>query len=390
VTRKKAREEIGMPHSVRNGWLWLAGSAVAVVLVAGLPARASAQTVSICVIRGLVKGINVSACTGTLVTMVVTGPTGSAGPPGPTGAQGPPGVQGVAGATGVAGPSGAQGDPGNGGTQGPVGPTGATGPSGSQGDSGLAGTPGSPGPEGPSGPTGAEGPQGEQGPANLFAGAAGPNGLTGATGATGATGVTGWTGVTGAVGPTGREGRNTEDAVLLTGGTLGHRLGAHYGIQLFGGSEGEVFAPGNGAQQVGLEPAQTWIPVPNNPNNSLIDGLGHNGLEDFHIYISDRPGNGGTFIFTVKDLTNGTSQVVCEIHDTDPAPPQDGGPPGVEPTRQSCVADPTTGTDEFLDTVMPGDAIALVGTVDESDPSALPSNAVDMKFSVNFVHDDEL
>jgi len=262
------REGKGMRHSEKRGWLWLAGSAALLALMVGLPVHANAQaTITLCVNgKGLVKGVNLS---GGCPSGTTTISWSQFGPTGPQGATGPAGVLGVLG------------------PQGPAGPIGMT---------------------GPMGPTGAQGAQGEEGPANLIGGVGGP---TGPTGPTGATGTTGEIGDTGQPGQTGAKGFDTEDVIVLTGGTLGSTIGTQAGIQLAPG-ESLAVAPGNGAQQQGNLQAETFVPIPFNPNNPSA-GV----LQDFHFAISPGPGGvAGSYSFFVEDLTHplpGGMTFICSI-----------------------------------------------------------------------------
>lgn len=209
-----AREGNGMRHSDKRGWLWLVGSAALVALMVSLPAHANAQTITICVTKnGLIRAIQ-SPCTGntTAVSWQEVGPTG---PTGPTGSAGPE----VPGAVG------------------PIGVIGMT---------------------GPQGPTGPQGDQGVQGVANLIGGEGGPTGPTGPTGATGNVGPTGFLGGTGV---TGAPGFNTEDVVVLSGGTLGNTIGLQ-AITQGNPTESLTMGPGNGGQIQGHLQAETFVPIP--------------------------------------------------------------------------------------------------------------------------------
>lgn len=129
---------LGMKRLRNNTLLWLSGLAMASIFTFGIPAGASAATITICVNKaGKIQQVK-GACTAkqTAVTWVSVGTTGPQGP------QGPQGLQGAAGPAGPAGPVG------------PIGPQGATGPAGPQGVAGLAG------PQGSTGPVGADGAAG--------------------------------------------------------------------------------------------------------------------------------------------------------------------------------------------------------------------------------------
>ena len=312
-----------MRHSEKRGWLWLAGSAL-VALMLSLPAHANAQTITLCVgSNGRVNGINLASCPGgtTTVSWQQFGPTGPAGATGPAG----PVVEGA---------------------QGPVGPIGMT---------------------GPMGPTGPQGDEGGPGPANLVGGEGGPTGPSGPTGAQGPTGAMGVTGATGVAGPSGV---NTEDVVVLTGGTLGNHIGTLAGIQM---APGEVLtvAMGNGGQQQGHLQAETFVPIPNNPNDPTA-GI----LQDFHFAINPAPGGtGGAYSFSVEDLTHpltGCSTFICTI--TDPAT-----------TCEDSEQSNPSGHIEIVG-VNPGDSIAIMVTTTDS---TAPANAVNVKFSINYLHDDQ-
>jgi len=127
-----------MNHYKNQALLWLSGLAVASIFAFGIPAGASASTITICINKaGKIQGTK-GACTSkqTAITWQSVGPTGPQGPQGP---QGPTGPAGPVGATGAAGVAGAQGP------TGPAGPVGATGPTGAQGSAGAAGADGAAG-----------------------------------------------------------------------------------------------------------------------------------------------------------------------------------------------------------------------------------------------------
>ncbi len=123
---------LGMNHYKNQALLWLSGLAVASIFTFGIPAGASAATITICVNKAGKIQSTKGACTSkqTAITWVSVGPTGPQGPQGPQGATGPAGP---VGATGPAGLAGAQGP------TGPAGPVGATGSAGPQGPTGAAG-----------------------------------------------------------------------------------------------------------------------------------------------------------------------------------------------------------------------------------------------------------
>jgi hypothetical protein len=341
-----AREGKGMRHLAKRGWLWMAGSAALVALMVSLPAHANAQTITLCIgSNGLVKGINLASCPGgtTAVTWQQFGPTGPAG------------------ATGPAGPLVT-------GAQGPVGPIGMT---------------------GPMGPTGAQGDQGEEGPANLIGGEGGP---TGPTGPTGAQGPTGAMGVTGATGVTGAHGFSTEDVVVLTGGSLGSKIGAQALIQAAPG-ETLIVAPGNGGQQQGTLQAETFVPIPFNPNNPSA-GV----LQDFHFAINPAPGGAaGSYSFSIEDLTHpflGGLKFICSITQGVTVPGMNGTTSSSCPDANhagscTCEDDEQSNPAGHIEItgVIPGDSIAVV--VNATDASA-PTAAVNVRYSINYVHDDQI
>lgn len=341
-----AREGKGMRHSEKRGWLWLAGSAL-VALMLSLPAHANAQTITLCVgSNGRVNGINLASCPGgtTTVSWQQFGPTGPAGATGPAG----PVVEGA---------------------QGPVGPIGMT---------------------GPMGPTGAQGDEGGPGPANLIGGEGGPTGPTGPTGAQGPTGAMGATGVTGVVGPSGV---NTEDVVMLSGGTLGNHIGTLAGIQAEP-TESDTIAPGNGAQIQGHLQAETFVPIPANPNTPTA-GV----LQDFHFAINPGPGGtAGAYNFFVCDLTTDPTCAVsppgtpiCTITQGLVTPGMNGTNINAcpDPTHTSsctCENDEQSGPGTEVVGVSPGDSVAIIVTT--SDNSG-PTNDVNVRFTMNYVHDDQ-
>jgi len=339
------REGKGMRHLAKRGWLWMAGSAALVALMLSLPAHANAQTITLCVRKGRVTGINLASCpsNSTTVSWQQFGPAGPAGATGPAG----PLVQGA---------------------QGPIGPIGMT---------------------GPMGPAGAQGDQGEEGPANLIGGEGGPTGPTGPTGAQGATGVMG---VTGGTGVTGAPGFNTEDVVVLTGGTLGSKIGVQANIQAIPG-ETLIVAPGNGAQQGGTLQAETFVPIPFNPNNPSA-GV----LQDFHFAISPGPGGtAGSYSFSIEDLTHpflGGLKFICSITQGVTVQGMNGTNSSSCPDANhagscTCEDDEQSNPAGHIEItgVIPGDSIAVV--VNATDASA-PTNINDVRFSINYVHDDQI
>jgi len=338
------REGKGMRHLAKRGWLWTAGSAL-VALMLSLPAHANAQTITLCVRKGRVTGINLASCpsNSTTVSWQQFGPAGPAGATGPAG----PLVQGA---------------------QGPIGPIGMT---------------------GPMGPAGAQGDQGEEGPANLIGGEGGPTGPTGPTGAQGATGVMG---VTGGTGVTGAPGFNTEDVVVLTGGTLGSKIGVQANIQAIPG-ETLIVAPGNGAQQGGTLQAETFVPIPFNPNNPSA-GV----LQDFHFAISPGPGGtAGSYSFSIEDLTHpflGGLKFICSITQSLTVPGMNNtnlsSCPDLNHTG-SCTceddeqANPATHIE--IPGIIPGDSIGIVVS---ATAGSTPTNPVNVRFSINYLHDDQI
>ncbi len=365
-----------MRHSEKRGWLWLVGSAALVALMMGLPAHANAQTITLCVTNsGLVKGINQTPCPGntTAVTWQQTGPIG---PTGPTGPAGPQGAQGQQGGVGVQGPDGPTGTPGNQGISGPIGAPGIT---------------------GPMGPTGPQGDQGVQGVANLIGGEGGPTGPTGPTGAVGPTGATGLRGFTGATGPSGV---NTEDVVVLSGGTLGNAIGLQANIQM-GPGETLTTAPGNGGQQQGHLQAETFVPIPANPTHASA-GV----LQDFHFSINPGPCGGsacpggatGTYNFSVLDLTNPSptgpificsitqgfvTPVAEQLNNTIPSDCPNGA------TTCTCEDDEQSNPAGHIEIngVNPGDSVAVIVTTADN---TQPTNKVNVRFSINYIHDDQI
>lgn len=361
-----------MRHSGKRGWLWLAGSAAVLALMMSLPAHANAQTITLCVTgNGLVKAINQSSCPGntTAVTWAQVGPTGPTGPTGPAGSEGAQGQQGPAGA------------------QGPNGPTGVT------GNVGPAGPIGIPGVVGNMGPTGPQGDQGGPGDPNPFGGEGGIVGPTGPAGIAGATGPTGPTGPTGA---TGFHGANTEDVVVLTGGTLGATIGFQAGIQAEPG-ESDTIGSGNGAQIQGHLQAETFVPIPNNPNDPT-GGV----LQDFHFTINPGPGGpggaGGAYNFFVCDLTTNPScalspptPALCTITQDTVTAGENGTnatacPDPAHPGSCSCENDEQSGPGTEIFPVNPGDSVAII--VSQADSSA-PTSNVNVRFSMSYIHNDQ-
>jgi len=351
-----AREGNGMRHSDKRGWLWLVGSAALVALMMSLPAHANAQTITICVTHnGLIKAIQ-SPCPGNTTTVSWQ----EVGPTGPTGATGPAGPQ-IQGAVGA------------------IGPIGMT---------------------GPMGPTGAQGDQGEEGAANLIGGEGGPTGPTGPTGATGPGGATGPTGFQGF---TGASGVNTEDVVVLSGGNLGNTIGTQANIQV--SLEGVTSGPGNGAQVHGQLQAETFVPIPNNPTHPS-SGV----LQDFHFAVTasnfgstGNPGPGGTagsYNFFVCDLTLNPTCAnsppglpICTITQgvVTPSPVTPGTnttacPDPNHPGSCTCENSEQSGPGTEVFPVNPGDSVAVV--VLQNNNSA-PTNNLNLRYTMNYVHDDQ-
>ncbi|MGH7812610.1 MAG: BclA C-terminal domain-containing protein [Candidatus Binataceae bacterium] len=366
-----------MPRKVKNGWLVLAVSAAAAMMLAGAPAPAAAQqTLSICIHpNGRISGVN-TACTArdTMLGPWVavgpagaTGPSGVTGPAGPTGAPGVPGARGPNGATGPVGPQGAPGiagAAGPSGAQGPVGPQGPTGATGdvgpigsigAQGPQGLAGPQGSTGGIGPTGPTGAQGAIGEEGPASLVVGPEGPQGPTGDAGTGGTPGPAGPVGPTGPAGTAG--GLNT---VLLTGGTLGAEIGPYYspgaGLAL---NFTNYAGFGNGGEVNSPIVARTAVPIP-------AAGAGGT-LFNLKVNLDAAPAcsAGNCYSFELYDLTSATTVPMCSVG----------------PAQTSCTS-PFNATFELA--VAASDAVAL-----ESIPgtgTAKPTVAPNMSYSVQYIH----
>ena len=128
-----------MNHYKNQALLWLSGLAVASIFAFGIPAGASASTITICVNKAGKIQSTKGACTTkqTAITWVSVGPAGLQGPQGPQGATG---LAGPVGATGSAGLTGAQGATGPAGPVGDMGSAGPQGPTGAAGADGAAGT----------------------------------------------------------------------------------------------------------------------------------------------------------------------------------------------------------------------------------------------------------
>jgi Collagen triple helix repeat (20 copies) len=240
------REGTRMPQSFKYAWRWLMAASAAAMLIATIPAVASAQTngtppeITLCVGRdGFVHAVNLQCRPHQIqLTWNIQGPVGE---PGEQGIQGPQGV------TGPAGEVGPQGAVGNAGLPGP------------------AGAKGAPGPTGPQGPTGAVGLIGNTGP----------------------DGIQGPQGIQGTPGTNGTNGENGDNITTLTGGTLGDQLGEDAGIQLTADTGDTSFlfmGPGNGASFV-----QTSVQVPT-PGGEAFD---------LQVNLDDEPGAGASYTFVV-------------------------------------------------------------------------------------------
>lgn len=235
-----------MNSYLRKASLWLFAFAAGAVLAFSIPARAGAQTVSVCVSRrGKIKGINVPCNSKqTTLTWVTIGPPGLVGLQGPTGPQGPRGPQGNVGPVGPTGP---------------MGPQGPAGPQGAQGSQGAQGAAGPTGPQGIQGPVGNAGPQGSQGPA----------------------------------GTAGTNGSSTENAVMLTGGTAGAWASSpNPGSELT--PSATIASPlfmtfGGGATDPAVVPTSGAV-LPNEVGGTL---------SNFHVQLGKNPGNGGAYAFQV-------------------------------------------------------------------------------------------
>ncbi len=259
-----------MPQSFKYAWRWLLGASAAAMLIASIPASASALTdgtpplITLCVAHnGKIAAVNVECRPHQIqLTWNIPGPVGA---PGDQGLQGPQGVTGEVG---------------------PVGPM------------GLVGLAGLPGPAGSKGPTGPNGPQG-------------PTGLTGPIGNTGPQGPQGPIGDQGAPGLDGLDG---DQIGTLTGGTLSG-VGAFASIQLdpsTGAGGTPTFplymGPGNGADRASISPdsGQVAVQVPTP------------GGEAFHLQVrlSTDPGFGGEYTFVVCNEADCTGTLRCTVlHD---------------------------------------------------------------------------
>lgn len=130
-----------MPQSLRYAWRWLIGASAAAMLIASMPAAASAKNgapplITLCVnMNGRIGGIDIHCKPRQIqLTWNIQGPTGPQGAVGQIGMIGSQGAQGDSGPTGAQGPTGAPGLPGNTGPVGTVGLKGLTGTPGTNGD----------------------------------------------------------------------------------------------------------------------------------------------------------------------------------------------------------------------------------------------------------------
>jgi hypothetical protein len=178
--------------------------------------------------------------------------------------------------------------------------------------------------------------------------------------------------------------------VVLTGGTLGSIIGAKAGIQVAPG-ESLTVAPGNGAQQQGHLQAETYVPIPFNPNNPNA-GV----LQDFHFAINPGPGGtAGSYSFSISDLTHplpGGSTFICSITQGVTIPGMNGTNSSNCPigaTNCTCEDDEQSNPAGHIEIigVNPGDSIAVLVTT--TDMSA-PTNVANVRFSINYIHDDQI
>jgi hypothetical protein len=167
--------------------------------------------------------------------------------------------------------------------------------------------------------------------------------------------------------------------VTIFGGTLGQAIGAQTGIQVVPG-ELETIAAGNGGQTQGKLQAQTWVPIPNNPNNP-ITGV----VQDIHVAIDPPPGGvAGAYYFTVEDLTTGLSAYVCTITQGAAATATSTACP-TGATSCACWNDEESGPGTEL-AVDPGDSVAIIAEVADNSE---PTNNVNVRFSMSYIHDDQ-
>jgi len=198
----------------------------------------------------------------------------------------------------------------------------------------------------------------------------------------------------GQTGIQGAKGFDTEDVIVLTGGTLGSKIGTQAGIQLNPG-ETLITAPGNGAQPQGNLQAETFVPIPFNPNNPNAGTL-----QDFHFEINPGPGGtAGSYQFFVCDLTLSPNCAasppptpICTITQGVQTPPVNGAIASNCPTGAvscSCENDEQVnpGGHAEIFPVNPGDSVAVIVTT--TDASA-PANVANVRFSINYLHDDQI
>ena len=314
------REGKSMPQSLKHAWRWLAGASAAAMFIASIPGSAKANPVtpapdpiSICVGKtGRIVGIDINCRPNNKqLDWNIPGP---------------------------------QGDPGNQGYQGPQGPKGETGLVGPQGDVGIPGLPGPQGAMGPTGPTGPQGPTGDAGPK----GNKGPTGDVGPVGDKGPPGVDGIDGI------------NGDNITILTGGSLGGKVGGDAAIQLSPttGSGGNPTFPlyygaGNAAD---IDQVAVQTPTP--------------GGAAFHLQVSIAPtdpggpmGIGGEYQFIV------CNENVCNLADLACNIANDVSRP-----KEKTCADRT----HFVD-FAPGDTFSIQAYNSENS-----TNTVDVSWSLDF------
>jgi hypothetical protein len=314
------REGMRMPQSLKHAWRWFAGASAAAMLIASVPSAAKAEVtpspnpITICVGRtGRIVGINIE-CRPNNTQLDWNIP----GPPGPQGDQGYQGPKGPKGPAGLIGPQGPVGNAGLRGPKGAQGPTGPTGPQGPTGD---------PGPVGNRGPTGDQGPVGIQGPP----------------------------------GKDGIDGINGDAITILTGGTLGGKIGADAAIQLSPttGSGGTptfplYLGPGNGAD---IDQVSVETPTP--------------GGAAFHLQVAIDPidpggpaGTGGEYQFIVcNENLCSLGDLSCNIANDIPT----------RPHEKTCA-----NRDDDVN-YAPGDTISVQAYNSENS-----TNTVDVVWSLDF------
>lgn len=230
------------------------------------------------------------------------------------------------------------------------------------------------GPAGATGPTGPTGPQGPQGP-NGDVGTVGLGGVTGPQGPQGIRGPVGPTGAPGSMGVAGASGingLNTVNAVMLTGGTQGSKVAEFQVAQLTPLNT----LPTNGLYMpfggVSFAAATPLSPPPAKPLNialtPLLGGLFGNAggvLGHFQALISSNPGLGGAYDFEIcvfnPDLSLLSCASLCSIAD-------------------SAVQCSATGSN----TGVPAGAYATV--IVYADPTLVPTNTVNVGFSMTYTH----